>query len=69
MAIAQFTETTRVRIFDGVANQLRLQLQQYLNQYNDNTSVVRENNEQEREEEEISLLSNYRRMVAFTALV
>jgi len=64
-AIAQFTETTRVRIIDGVANQLRLQIQQHIQQYSN--VERRESNEQEREEEEASLLSNYRRMVAFTA--
>nr|CAD2171791.1 unnamed protein product [Meloidogyne enterolobii] len=66
-AIAQFTETTRVRIIDGVANQLRLQIQQHIQQYNN--VERRESNEQEREEEEASLLSNYRRMVAFTASI
>lgn len=64
MAIAQFTETTRVRIIDGVVNQLRLQMQQYLQQYSD--PIQRESNEHEREEEEALLLSNFRRMVALT---
>ncbi|KAF7639089.1 SCD domain-containing protein [Meloidogyne graminicola] len=67
MAIAQFTETTRVRIIDGVVNQLRLQMQQYLQQYSD--PIQRESNEHEREEEEALLLSNFRRMVALTRAI
>uniref|UniRef100_A0A914I8W6 SCD domain-containing protein n=1 Tax=Globodera rostochiensis TaxID=31243 RepID=A0A914I8W6_GLORO len=59
MSVAQFTDTSRCRIVDGVVQNLRQQMQMFMA------------NEEEQldEEDEASLLSSFRKMVAFTSTI
>lgn len=57
MAVAQFTETLRCRILDGIALLLRQQMQPFMANDEENLD----------EEDEAALLSSFRKMVAFTA--
>jgi hypothetical protein len=62
LAVAQFTETSRFQIIDGIADQLKFQFQQ--------VQQGRDENVRRREldnEDQLNLLSTYRKLSGFAA--
>lgn len=60
VTITQFTETYRVRLIDGISNQLQHQLKQL-------TPILNESKMGLDQEDEAALVSSFRKMTAFTA--